>query len=89
MITSFAGLPYKSLVFLELWTYIFWIQNPALKKIPPQPCHSEKQSFEESLRNLNDRLFREIFRKGVSTHFARSIRQYLPSTPARHSEAKL
>ena len=28
-------------------------------------------------------------RKGVSTHFARLTRQYCPSTPARHSEAKL
>ena len=79
MITTFAGLPYKSLVFLELWTYIFWIQNPALKKIPPQPCHSEAK-----LRKLKNKykycstylLFPAIFERTVEPEkFCLSVRK--------------
>lgn len=80
MITTFAGLPYKSLVFLELWDYIFWIQNLALKKHLPSHVIPKK----EVLRNLKNKykycstylLFPAIFERTVEPEkFCLSVRK--------------
>ena len=79
MITTFAGLPYKSLVFLELWTYIFGIQNPILNYLPGHLIPKK-----EVLRKLKNKykycstylLFPAIFERTVEPEkFCLSVRK--------------